>query len=182
MNKGQCQSQGPHKESKSNMRVCLCVSVRTLQEQYVTSAIFQQHGGSHRKACCAFVCVWVQETGNLISSTATRPHSRYSLPPPQKNPLRCYCPQLPDSGRDHNEEEEGNKKPAAWFFFFIIFFFTFANEQYVVVAEAHGTLAAEAPNLVDTHAVGTDSRDLSTLVDICKQHTTEVGGSVDAVR
>lgn len=123
MNKGQCQSQGPHKESKSNMRVCLCVSVRTLQEQYVTSAIFQQHGGSHRKACCAFVCVWVQETGNLISSTATRPHSRYSLPPPQKNPLRCYCPQLPDSGRDHNEEEEGNKKPAAWFFFLLFFFY-----------------------------------------------------------
>lgn len=59
-------------------------------------------------------------------------------------------------------------------------FSTFADEQYVVVAEAHGTLAAEAPDLVDTHAVGTDSGDLSALVDICtnKQQRPSFSGGM----
>lgn len=50
--------------------------------------------------------------------------------------------------------------------------FTFTNEQYVVVAEAHRTFTAEAPDLVDTHSIGTDTRDLPTLINICmkKQH------------
>lgn len=51
--------------------------------------------------------------------------------------------------------------------------FTFTNEQNVVVAEAHGTFAAEAPDLVDTHSVGTDTRDLPALVDICTKRHTE---------
>lgn len=45
--------------------------------------------------------------------------------------------------------------------------FTFTDEQYVVVAEAHRTFAAEAPDLVDAHAVGADSGDLPALVDVC---------------
>ena len=51
--------------------------------------------------------------------------------------------------------------------------FTFTNEQYVVVAEAHRAFTAEAPDLVDTHSVGTDTRDLPTLINICtkKQHS-----------
>ena len=43
---------------------------------------------------------------------------------------------------------------------------TFTDEQDVVVAEAHWALAAEAADLIDTHSVGTDSRDLAALVDI----------------
>lgn len=46
-------------------------------------------------------------------------------------------------------------------------FFTFADEQDVVVAEAHRTFAAEAPDLVDAHAVGADAGDLPALVDVC---------------
>lgn len=49
----------------------------------------------------------------------------------------------------------------------IVFSFTFADEQYVVVAEAHRTFAAEAPDLVDAHAVGADAGDLPALVDVC---------------
>lgn len=50
--------------------------------------------------------------------------------------------------------------------------FTFTNEQYVVVAEAHRTFTAEAPDLVDTHSIGTDTGDLPALIDICtkQQH------------
>lgn len=44
--------------------------------------------------------------------------------------------------------------------------FTFTDEQYVVVAEAHRTFAAEAADLVDAHSVGADAGDLSALVDI----------------
>lgn len=44
--------------------------------------------------------------------------------------------------------------------------FTFTDEQYVVVAEAHRTFAAEAPDLVDADSVGADAGDLSALVDI----------------
>lgn len=44
--------------------------------------------------------------------------------------------------------------------------FTFADEQYVVVAEAHRTFTAEAPDLVDANAVGADAGDLPALVDI----------------
>lgn len=43
---------------------------------------------------------------------------------------------------------------------------TFTYEQDVVVAEAHGTLAAEAPDLVDAHAISADARDLAALVDV----------------
>lgn len=43
---------------------------------------------------------------------------------------------------------------------------TFTYEQDVVVAEAHATLAAEAPDLVDAHAVSAEARDLATLIDI----------------
>lgn len=43
---------------------------------------------------------------------------------------------------------------------------TFTDQQDVVVAEAHGTLAAEAANLVDAHAVGANARDLTALVNI----------------
>lgn len=49
----------------------------------------------------------------------------------------------------------------------IVFSFTFTDEQYVVVAEAHRTFAAEAPDLVDAHAVGADAGDLPALVDVC---------------
>lgn len=42
----------------------------------------------------------------------------------------------------------------------------FTNEQYVVVAEAHWTFTAEAPDLVDTHSIGTDTRDLPALINI----------------
>lgn len=44
--------------------------------------------------------------------------------------------------------------------------FTFADEQYVVVAEAHWTFTAEAPDLIDTHSTGTDARDFPALVNI----------------
>lgn len=44
---------------------------------------------------------------------------------------------------------------------------TFTDQEDVVVAEAHGALAAEAADLVDAHAVGTDARDLAALVNIC---------------
>lgn len=43
---------------------------------------------------------------------------------------------------------------------------TFTDEQYVVVAEAHRTFTAEAPDLVDANSVGADAGDLSALVDI----------------
>lgn len=51
---------------------------------------------------------------------------------------------------------------------------TFADEQDVVVAEADGALAAEAPNLVDADAVGADRRDLAALVDICTQSNISI--------
>lgn len=114
------------------------------------------------------MCLSVSEFQRQETKLSQQPLlSPSPLPPPHPQNKNlgsipcCYCPQLPDSGRDHNEEEDSNRslRPE--------FSFTFANEQYVVVAEAHGTLAAEAPDLVDTHAVGTDSRDLSTLVDVC---------------
>lgn len=44
---------------------------------------------------------------------------------------------------------------------------TFTDEQYIVIAETHGTFTAEASYLVDTHSVGTYPRDLSTLINIC---------------
>ena len=43
---------------------------------------------------------------------------------------------------------------------------TFADQQHAVVAEARGALAAEAPDLVDADAIGTDGGDLPTLVDV----------------
>ena len=43
---------------------------------------------------------------------------------------------------------------------------TFADQQDAVVAEARGALAAEAPDLVDADATGTNGRDLSTLVNV----------------
>lgn len=42
----------------------------------------------------------------------------------------------------------------------------FTDEQYIVVAEAHGTFTAEASYLVDTRSVCTYPRDLSTLINI----------------
>lgn len=51
---------------------------------------------------------------------------------------------------------------------------TFADEQDVVVAEADGALAAEAPDLVDADAVGADRRDLAALVDICTQSNISI--------
>lgn len=48
--------------------------------------------------------------------------------------------------------------------------FTFTDEQDVVVAEAHWTFTAEAPDLVDTHSVGTDTGDLPALINICTKH------------
>lgn len=56
----------------------------------------------------------------------------------------------------------------------IVFSFTFADEQDVVVAEAHRTFAAEAPDLVDAHAVGADARDLPALVDVCTNQQRSV--------
>lgn len=47
--------------------------------------------------------------------------------------------------------------------------FTFTDQEYVVVTEAHGTLAAEASNLIDTHSAGTDTWDLPALVDVCNR-------------
>lgn len=47
--------------------------------------------------------------------------------------------------------------------------FTFTDQEYVVVTEAHGTLAAEASNLIDTHSAGTDTWDLPALVDVCRK-------------
>lgn len=47
-----------------------------------------------------------------------------------------------------------------------VFGFTFTDEQDVVVAEAHRTFTAEAPDLVDANSVGADAGDLSALVDI----------------
>jgi len=49
---------------------------------------------------------------------------------------------------------------------------TFTDEQYVVVAESNGALTAEAANLVDADTIGTDSRDLAALIDICTQRTS----------
>lgn len=49
---------------------------------------------------------------------------------------------------------------------------TFTDEQYVVVAESNGALAPEAANLVDADTIGTDSRDLAALVNICTQTTS----------
>lgn len=43
---------------------------------------------------------------------------------------------------------------------------TFTNEQLVIIEEAHGTLAPEAANHVDAHAVFTDPRDLPALINI----------------
>lgn len=51
---------------------------------------------------------------------------------------------------------------------------TFTDEQDVVVAEADGALAVEAPNLVDADAVGADRRDLAALVDICTQSNISI--------
>ncbi len=51
---------------------------------------------------------------------------------------------------------------------------TFTDEQDVVVAEAHGTLAAETADLVDADAVRTDSWDLATLVDIWGEYKRAV--------
>lgn len=51
---------------------------------------------------------------------------------------------------------------------------TFADEQDVVVAEADGALAAEAPDLVDADAVGADRRDLAALIDICTQSNISI--------
>lgn len=48
---------------------------------------------------------------------------------------------------------------------------TFADEQDVVVAEANGTLAPEAADLVDADAVRADRRDLAALINICAQTT-----------
>lgn len=42
----------------------------------------------------------------------------------------------------------------------------FTNEQYIVVAEAHWTFTAEAPDLVDAHSICTDTRDLPALINI----------------
>lgn len=42
----------------------------------------------------------------------------------------------------------------------------FTYKQYIVVAEAHWTFTAEAAYLVDTNSIGTDTRDLSTLIYI----------------
>lgn len=55
-----------------------------------------------------------------------------------------------------------------------VFGSTFTDEQDVVVAEAHRTFTAEAPDLVDANSVGADSGDLSALVDIwtTQQHGT----------
>ena len=47
---------------------------------------------------------------------------------------------------------------------------TFADQQQAVVAEARRALAAEAPNLVDADAAGTDGRDLPALVDVWGSH------------
>lgn len=43
---------------------------------------------------------------------------------------------------------------------------TFANQPSTVVEEAHRALAAEAPNLIDADATGTDGGDLPALVDV----------------
>ena len=51
---------------------------------------------------------------------------------------------------------------------------TFTDEQDVVVAEAHRTLTAEAPDLIDTHSVGTDAGDLPALINICTKHTPDI--------
>lgn len=44
--------------------------------------------------------------------------------------------------------------------------FTFTDEKYVVVAEAHWTFTAEAPNLIDTNSILADTRDLPALINI----------------
>lgn len=43
---------------------------------------------------------------------------------------------------------------------------TFTNQQNVIVAEAHGTLATEAAYLINARSMGTDPRNLPALVDI----------------
>lgn len=43
---------------------------------------------------------------------------------------------------------------------------TFTNQQDVIVAEAHRTLAAEAADLIDACSMGTDPRNLPALVNI----------------
>lgn len=50
----------------------------------------------------------------------------------------------------------------------------FTDEQYVVVAEAHWTFTAEAPNLIDTHSTGTDTRYLPALVNIDRLASVDV--------
>lgn len=50
----------------------------------------------------------------------------------------------------------------------------FTYEQYVVVAEAHWTFTAEAPDLVDTHSTGTDTRNLPALVYINRLASVDV--------
>lgn len=46
---------------------------------------------------------------------------------------------------------------------------TFTHKQQVVVAEPGGAFTAEAADLVDTHAVGTDTRDLTTLINVWRK-------------
>lgn len=132
----------------------------------MTDAIFQQRGGSHQTSRSLFVCLSASEFKRQETKLAQQPLLSLSPHPTPKPPQKILGPSLavivPSCQTvDHNEEEDSNRslRPELSF--------TFANEQYVVVAEAHGTLAAEAPDLVDTHAVGTDSGDLSTLVDVC---------------
>jgi len=51
---------------------------------------------------------------------------------------------------------------------------TFTDEQDVVVAEAHRTFTAEAPDLIDAHSAGTDTRYLPALVNICTEQQQRV--------
>lgn len=44
--------------------------------------------------------------------------------------------------------------------------YTFTNQQDVIVAEAHRTLATEAADLIDACSMGTDPRNLPALVNI----------------